>query len=170
MRLAAQERIQKPTIGIYRLVGRNDEAVTAGAYANLLDALLEQMGRSAFWRSKTHFTEARQQLEATESLLQGWDSYGAEPPNDVARTVAAQILDVLESAPLSPTRLAPSVEGGIAVSFVKGSNRAMIEIYNTGQIAAATYSDEGEPAVWELDPTDTQLQGAIEQIRVYLAS
>lgn len=170
MPLAAYGVVHRPTIGIYHVVGQNDEAMTSGVYAIFRGAVLEQIRRSAFWLSKARFAEARQRLNATASLAHGWDTYGAESPNDVARTGAAKILDVLESASLPPTRLTPTVEGGIAVSFVEGSNRAVIEIYNTGEIAAATYSDEGEPAVWELDETDARLLGAIDKIRVHLAS
>jgi len=56
------------------------------------------------------------------------------------------------------------------VSFVEGSNRAVIEVYNTGEIAAATYSDQGEPVVWELNNTGSTLLDAIHQIRVRLTS
>jgi len=61
------------------------------------------------------------------------------------------------------------LSGRIALSFLSESRRAVIEIYNTGEVAAATYSNEGEPAVWELDASDDALLRTIEQIRVYLA-
>ena len=168
--LAAQPVNQRLTIGIYRVVGQNDEAVTSPTYATGLRTALEQIYKSAFWMSKARFAQARQRLNETAFLAHGWDTYGAESPNDLARTLADKILNVLETASLPPTRLTPSVEGGIAMSFVEGSNRAVIEIYNTGAIAAATYSDEGEPAVWELDSETDALQGTIAQIRVHLAT
>jgi hypothetical protein len=67
-------------------------------------------------------------------------------------------------------RLAASVEGGIALSFVRINKRAVIEIYNTGEVAAATYSNDGEPAVWELEPSGDALLRTVDQIRVYLAA
>jgi hypothetical protein len=158
-----------PPVGIYRLIG-NDEAVTSKAYATSLRTSLEQVYRSTFWQTKAHFADARQRLSAIAALARGWDSYGSEPPNVNARSLAARILDLLETASLVPTQLTPTVEGGIALSFVEGNTRAVIEIYNTGEIAAAMYSDRGEPTVWELEPAEAPLLGSIEQIRVHLAA
>ncbi len=157
-------------IGLYRSFGQNDEAVTSQIYArNLLDALNE-IYRSAFWISKARFAEARQRLRTTVTLRKGWDTYGAEAPSDVARTLALKILNALEADSLPPARLMASSEGGIAISFVEGDNRAEIEIYNTGEVAAATYSVHSEPVAWELSNTDSALTHAITQIRVHLAA
>jgi hypothetical protein len=162
--------IHGPTVGIYRVTDRNDEAVTSPAYATSLHTSLEQILKSTFWLTKVRFAGARRRLNATASLAQGWDSYGSEPPNANARRRAEEILDSLEVACLAPTQLTPTVEGGIAISFVEGDSRAVIEIYNTGEIAAATYSDQGEPTAWEVEPAETRLLGSIEQIRVHLAA
>ena len=155
-----------PPAGIYYRIG-NDEAMTSNAYATNLRTSLEQ---STFWQTKQRFANARQRLSAAAALAYGWDSYGSEPPNATARSLAARILDLLETAALAPTQLTPTVEGGIALSFVEGNTRALIEIYNTGEIAAAMYSDRGEPTVWELEPAEAPLLGSIEQIRVHLAA
>jgi hypothetical protein len=163
------EALQRPTVGIYRSIGRNDEAETSKAYGTSLQTALEQIYRSTFWRTKAHFADARQRLSATASLAHGWDGYGSEPPNANASSLAARILDLLETASLVPTQLTPTVESGIALSFVEGNSRAVIEIYNTGEIAVATYSDQGEPTVWEVEPAEAPLLGSIEQIRVHLA-
>jgi hypothetical protein len=160
---------QRPTVGVYRAIGRNDEALTSVAYGAPLLRSLEQIYRSSYWRTKTLFAEARRHLNSAADLAPGWDGDGSEPPNTTARALAAKILDLLEGAPLSPARLTPTVEGGIALSFVEGTSRAVIEVYNTGEIAAATYSDHGEPTVWEPGPTEPLLQESIEQIRVHLA-
>jgi hypothetical protein len=158
-----------PPAGIDRLIG-NDEAVTSKAYATSLRASIAQIYRSAFWQTKARFADARQRLSAIAALAHGWDSYGSEPPNANARSLAARILDLLETASLVPAQLTPTVEGGIALSFVEGNTRAVIEIYNTSEIAAATYSDQGEPTVWEIEFTEAQLLTSIERIRVHLAA
>ena len=101
---------------------------------------------------------------------ENWNTYGAEPPNHIARQIGAKILDMLERASLTPARLTPSAEGGIALSFVNNHKRAVIEIYNTGELAAATYSLEGEPEVWELEASDDPIVKTVDQIRVYLAA
>jgi hypothetical protein len=160
----------RPMAGIYGVIGQNDEAVTSPAYATGLRSALEQIFKSSFWLTKARFADARQRLNATASLAKGWDSYDSEPPNAAARDLAAKILNVLEAAALAPTQLTPTVEGGIALSFVEGRSRAVIEVYNSGEIAVATYSDRGEPAVWDVEPADAPLLHSIEQIRVHLAA
>ena len=114
-------------------------------YLKTLRAAFEEIYKSSFWLSKARFAAARRQLSTTVSLKPDWDTYGAESPNELARTRAAQILDLLEEASFPPARLMPSAEGGISISFVAGDNRGEIEIYNTGEIAAATYSGQSEP-------------------------
>jgi len=131
--------------------------------------LFEEIYRSAFWRTTARFGEARRRLKATAALAADWDTYGAEPPNDTARAIAARALNELEAEALPPTRLMPSSEGGVAISFIEGDNRAEIEIYNTGEIAVATYTSDSEPVVWELDGSAPAWKQAIHNIRVRLA-
>jgi len=154
---------------LYDVVDQNDEARTLHVY-NDLRCKLEEIDRSAYWRSKARFIEARRRLNSTKTLARGWDTYGAEAPNDMARALARKILDALEADLLPPTHLMASAEGGIAISFVEGDNRAEIEIYNTGEIAAATYSGSSEPMVWELSNTESALKNAITEIRVRLTA
>jgi hypothetical protein len=87
-----------------------------------------------------------------------------------ARKVARQILDALEAESLPPSRLLPSAEGGISISFVERENRAEIEICNSGEVAVATYSISDDPVVWELSLADSELGSAIHKIRVHLAA
>ena len=160
----------RPPIGIYRTFDQNDEAVTSQVYGRALSAKLEEIYKSDYWRSKARFVEVRGRLNSTVTLACGWDTYGAEAPNDVARALARKILDALEADLLPPTRLMPSAEGGIAISFVEGDNRAEIEIYNNREIVAATYSGFSEPRAWELSNTESALKNAITEIRVHLAA
>lgn len=166
--LAAQLPDYSPPI--CRIFDQNDEAVTSRLYDADLRAKLDEIYNSAFWRSKARFVALRRRLNSTATLACGWDTYGAEPPNEVARSLARKILDVLEADLLHPTHLMPSAEGGIAISFVKGDNRAEIEIYNTGEIAAATYSGRSEPIAWDLMNTESALKNAVVEIRVRLAA
>jgi hypothetical protein len=126
--------------------------------------------QSAFLTSKARFDDARHRLKAVAILRHGWDSYAAEPPNDVAYTLASTILDELEANHLPPTRLMPSVEGGIGLAFVEGGNRAYLEVCNTGETVVAIYGTQGEPEVWEIDATQAARKAAIDRIRVYLAA
>ena len=168
--LAAQVSDYSLALGFYPGFCPNDEAVTSQIYEVDLHAAFKEIYRSAFWQSKAHFAEARRRLRNTATLPSGWDTYDAEAPNDLARAITEKVLDALEADMLSPTRLMPSSEGGVAITFVEGDNRALIEIYNNGEIAAATYSSDSEPLAWELGDTDSALKNAIEDIRVRLAA
>ena len=157
-------------IGIYRTHGQSDKSIKARQWEENLRVRIDEICTSAYWRNKVRFAEVRYQLEMTTSLESDWDTYGAESPNDSARSQASIILSALEAQLLPPSRLMPSAEGGIALSFVDGENRAEIEIYNTGEVVAATYSAQSEPDVWELNNTGAALETAIGAIRVHLAS
>ncbi|MBV9500448.1 MAG: hypothetical protein JO138_13835 [Acidobacteriaceae bacterium] len=171
MPLAAHAPTHSQALGIYRIVGRNDEATTASRYgAPLLGALHDIYKQSAFWQSKLKFAEAREHLDLTASLNEGWNGYGAEAPSGLARQITAQVLGSLEQVLLPPDHLRPSAEGGIGLSFVNRDKRAVIEIYNSGEVAAATYSNEGAPEIWELEASQDQILDTIARIRVYLTA
>jgi hypothetical protein len=119
---------------------------------------------------KARFAEALERLEVTIALQPNWDTYGAEPPNETALRLARCILSSLEVNFLPPTRVMPSVEGGIALSFVEQDNRADIEVYNTGEIAAAIYSALEAPESWAILDLERSLRSAINRIRVHLAT
>ena len=162
--LAPVERPPAPEIGIHSILNRHDGALTSPI--PLRRITIDRIRESAFLLNKESFAELRRRLYATSALRTGWDSHDADPPNANARRLATKLLDLLEALSLPPRSLAPAADGGIAISFIEGSRRAVIEIYNTGEMAAATYSDESEPAVWELDETSASMTA--ERIRVYL--
>jgi hypothetical protein len=163
--LVAAEPFSGPSVGVYR---RNDEAHTSQFYEGFLRDSMRPTRQSTFLTSKSRFDEARWRLHRTLFLERDWDTYGAEPPSERARTSAGWVLQQLEYASLPPTRLMPLADGGIAMSFVEGENRAEIEVYNSGEVAAAVYSGEQEPVVWELANAGPTLRQAIDQIRVHL--
>lgn len=164
--LVSQQAIERPIPGIYRKLGQNDEAQTSAEGRGFMAHWLTEVFRSVFWENKARFDDARVRLSQACVLQPGWDTYGSDPPNEIATTIAKQILALLEAESLPPSRLLPSSEGGIAISFVKGPMRAGIEIYNSGEIAAATYTQQDQPIVWELDGSEAAIKDTIEQIRV----
>lgn len=164
--LASHQAVERPIPGIYRRVGLEDEAQTWAEGKGFMAPWRTKGFESHFWEKKALFDDARVRLAQARALQPGWDTYGSEPPNETATALAAQVLALLEAASLPPLRLLPSSEGGIAISFVKGALRAGIEIYNTGEIAAATYTQQDQPVVWELDGSKAAIKDTIEQIRV----
>lgn len=154
---------------IYRPIDANDDA-TSRIYEGLCASVASSLRQSTFLSMKARFAEVRERLESTVALAPNWDTYGADAPNERARELARNILSILEANSLAPIRLMPSVEGGIGISFVVQDNRADIEIYNTGEIAAATYSSVEAPETWTVPDTERFLEMTINRIRVHLAA
>ena len=119
--------------------------------------------------NKSYFDDARRRLQQTATLRKDWDSYGGEPPNLTSRELAARIITLMEQESLPPSRLLASSEGGICISIVKGLSRAEIEIYNSGEIAAATYSDLEQPLAWDLESDESAIKDTIGKIRVRIS-
>jgi len=155
--------------GIYCPVDLNEDAARR-IYRSIYASVASSLRGSAFLTMKTRFADAREKLESTAALEPNWDTYGAEPPNETARTLVRSIITSLEANSFPPTRVMPSVEGGIGLSFVEQSNRAQIEVYNTGEIAAAIYSTLKAPETWTVPDTERSLRTTIDRIRVHLAA
>lgn len=110
-------------------------------------------------------------LEALARLAQlphDWDSYGAEPPNEVALAHARVVLDVMSEADLKPSHLDASAENGVCLSFIHGSRYADIECFNSGEILAVTSYGDGKPTVWEVSATPIEIKSAVARIQAYL--
>ena len=65
------------------------------------------------------FEEYKNTLSAFATLQDNWDSYGAEAPNSKALDVAEKILKFFKVADFPPTKIVPSVEGGISFLFIR---------------------------------------------------
>src|SRR6185437_5938648 len=71
-------------------------------------------------------------LDAMSALQRGWNGYDAEPPSALAIATARNYLGHLSAEQLSPTRVAPSVVGGVGVTCRKADHRVYVEFYNDG--------------------------------------
>ena len=101
--------------------------------------------------------EAEQSLEVcvyelakTFTLDDDWDGMGTEAPSPLAIKESIRILTGLDALGFLPSRVVPSVEGGIGLAFLRGHERrqADIEIFNDGEMFAGTYSDKEGVKVW----------------------
>jgi hypothetical protein len=155
--------------GIYCPIDLNED-VASRIYKNVFASVASSRQGSAFLTMMIRFGEARERLESISDLEANWDTYGAEPPNETARTLARRILSSLEVISFPPSRVMPSVEGGIGFAFVEEDNRANIEVYNTGEIAAVIYSVLKAPETWTVPDTERSLKTTIDRIRVHLAA
>ena len=153
--------------GVYRYASQNDSTQTSADFSNVIKDLSNV---SVFWTNKPYFDDAKKLLQQTAGLVTDWDTYGGEPPNLRSRELAAKVIAIMEQESLPPSRLLASSEGGICISIIKGSSRAVIETYNSGEIAAATYSDVEHPITWDLESSESAIKDTLEKIRVRISA
>lgn len=114
--------------------------------------------------------KSTRKLQELENLPANWDSYGANPPNSIALFWGRESLTVLFEMNFPPTQITPSVEEGVGICFIRGKKYADIECFNTGEILAVTSDGQGNPNVWEVNPSREELKNSLQRIRVYLQS
>lgn len=81
-------------------------------------------------------------LESCKNLLTGWDGYSASPPMTTALLLAKQFLMYSISNGLIPSRVSPSVIGGIGITYRKNSKKVYVEFNNNGRCCLVIYLDE----------------------------
>lgn len=107
-----------------------------------------------------------QALQSLAALKPDWDTYGAEPPNDTALRLAHAALRQLHQAACLPDTIAPSVEAGVAFSFVHGRKHADIEFTNDGEVFVITSTGADDVVVREF--ALAELEAAVRRTCVYL--
>jgi len=88
-----------------------------------------------------------EKLAGFSELEQGWDSYDAPSPSGAVIAAAKGLLEFLRKAGRPPTRLTPSVVGGVAFAFQNGQRAVFVEFRNTGNAHAAFTDNASEPEV-----------------------
>lgn len=118
------------------------------------------------------FNNFHQQIIELKNLPAGWDSYKADAPNYKALTNALKILDLLFESEFNPTRIMPSVEGGVSFLFIRDTKYADIECDNDGDIFAGMSDRIGEPILWQVSQEDEEksLSKTIYKISSFLDS
>lgn len=74
-------------------------------------------------------------------LKSGWDGYNAPGPSKRAILRSGTFLTRLSGLHLLPVRVAPSVVGGIGITFRNGMREVYVEFYNDGGIHALLSDD-----------------------------
>ena len=108
-------------------------------------------------------------LQAVQSLAKlkpDWDTYGAEPPNSTALRLAHAALRQLHQVASLPDTIVPSVEGGVAFSFVHGRKHADMEFTNDGEVFVITSTGADDIVVREF--ALGELEAAVGSACVYL--
>lgn len=128
------------------------------AHPSQFDALVSESGSQ--WLGMQ-----LQTVHRLQQLQPGWDGYDAEPPNSKAVGLARLVLIMLVESDAEPTRVDPSVEGGICISFIRGNRYGDIECFNTGELLAATSDGKSEPSVWTVTPDRDGIAAAASAIK-----
>jgi SHS2 domain-containing protein len=137
------------------------------------DAIHSEKGLAAYMaaiRLSKRSRDLREQIERMRGLRQNWDTYGAEPPNDDTMNFAGELLVLLEMREFLPSDVVASAEGGVALSFTARNRYADIELLNSGEILAVTFTRQREPMVWEVRKRKDDILQAIERIYDHISS
>lgn len=105
-------------------------------------------------------------------LSDGWDSYNAPCPNEKSINTAKDVLNCLSRNELYPTKIMPSVEGGVYFLFTKSNKYADLECYNDGHLVASmSDSSDGmmEPITWYVHLGNNKKSNIDESIKKILS-
>ena len=106
-------------------------------------------------------------------LSDGWDSYNNTPcPNEKSINTAKDVLNCLSRNKLYPTKIMPSVEGGVYFLLTKSNKYADLECYNDGHLVAgmSNSSDEMmEPITWYVHLDNNKKSNIDESIKRILS-
>jgi hypothetical protein len=154
--IQAQETLQQAALTLSSGVARR-------TYADLLHA--------SFSSDEASFILLNERLAELANIAEGWDSYGAPVPMPATIASAERALEKLRFSLLLPEIVAPSAEGGVAIYFSKGSQKAFIEFLNEGEVLLARYGKDDEPNVKVLRNGLQDLDDqALQEIRDHLGA
>jgi hypothetical protein len=139
----------------------------ARAYNLETSDLLKMKLGSAFLQSVEESRRVTMELDRLRSLQNDWNSYGAEPPNEIAFDKAKLILSIAQTLRLPISRVVASAEGGIGVCFVRGNRYAHIEASNQGHLAIVAFAGQTTGRIDEIANAEN-LIGELEFIRDYI--
>jgi hypothetical protein len=124
-----------------------------------LGSAVEKTDDLVTWKAK---------LDAIGSLPPGWDSYSAPSPTESAMKNARCFLAVLVQSNRFPSRLAPSVVGGVGFTFKRNDLKVYVEFSNRGTAHALFSDGVTDPRVEKVEPTDAGYRALMAEIRTYL--
>lgn len=103
------------------------------------------------------WNEFASKLEVFEGLGAGWDGYNAPAPTKRVVSVSKKFIGILQSRDFFPTRVNPTVVGGVAITFLEGSRKAYVEFLNGNIALLLLKKAENEPSITEFEFSYLQL-------------
>ena len=101
-------------------------------------------------------------------LREGWNGYKSPPPNATARALAENFVETLLRERMEPSKLAPSVLGGVGLTRRNRDRRVYVEFFNNGQIYAMFSDGNSEPISRPVTAGLAAFKKLIAEMREYL--
>jgi hypothetical protein len=151
------------------LFSAQDDGFRPGAPARWL-AIVRGDLASSFDRSNflKPLRDVQDLLRKMWGIEKNWESHGAEPPNFVSIQAAGEFAQWAITGGLTPDRIEPSAEGGVAVAFFRGDKRAIAEFLNDGARDLLLYEISGEMS--NSSSVDDSPLAILTAIRDYLSA
>lgn len=106
-------------------------------------------------------------LETFKNLENGWDSYRASVPSQNTLAQATIFLEEAAKSGTVPTRLAPSVVGGVGFTFKHENRKTYVEFRNTGSVHSLFSDGSGDPDVEKIDANRVSYANLLARITRY---
>jgi hypothetical protein len=114
------------------------------------------------------FNVWNKKLEQLRNLGNDWNGYATPAPSDAAIVTAKAFLSAFLGTDFEPSRLAPSVSGGVGITHKNRSRRVYVEFFNDGDVCVLFSDGESDPRSRRVKPAYGKFEGLIDEIREYL--
>lgn len=103
-------------------------------------------------------------------LERGWNGYAAESPSKLAIVRSKEFVDFLLKEGYTPTRIAASVVGGVAVIRRRGNRKVYVEFFNKGKILAMFSDGQTEPIIHSVSFDERSFHFLLLEMKEYLGN
>jgi hypothetical protein len=132
----------------------------------LMDEVTSGVQRTIF--SSLELNEWNKKLEKLRDLNDDWNGYATPAPSYASVVTAKAFLSAILAMDFEPSRLAPSVSGGIGITHKKDSRRVYVECFNDGVVCVLFSDGETAPVSRRVKPSSLAFKGLTREIREYL--
>jgi hypothetical protein len=109
------------------------------------------------------------EIAKLRALEVGWDGEEAAPPNEWSLGLAEEVLYMAAGKGISPSHIGPCIDEGVTIVFVQGPRKAMVEVFNSREIAGVTSEGKGRTDAFEITDDTESLDDALDRISEFLA-
>lgn len=89
-------------------------------------------------------------------------------PSEDAFALSRKFITLAMDCDRWPSRISPTMVGGIGVTFGKGARKAYVEFRNTGNIHSLLSNGDSDPIVSKVDPSNLGFRKLVQRISFHL--